>query len=474
MVKFGTGGWRAVIGDEFTKENIQLVAKSIVLKIKEEKVDDKPIVIGYDRRFLSKEAMEWLAEVIASNNIKTLLINTSCPTPLVMYYIMAHNLDYGLMVTASHNPSLYNGIKVIIKEGRDANEQVTNDLQAKMEIVEKHDTTAPIRNIDDLLTDGLVEFFNPINEYLDNILNKIDVEAIKKANLKIAIDPLFGVALKSLNTIFATARCDISTLHSEHDTLFAGKNPAPDENTMRYLQNYVTDYNYDLGIATDGDGDRIGLIDDKGEYIDANEILSILYYYFLEYKKIKTPIVKNLCTTCVLDKIAQAYGQKCYEVPVGFKHISSKMSETGAYIGGESSGGMTIMGHINGKDAIYSAALLVETIAITGKKLSELIKEVRDKFGNYYITEENLRFKADRKEELIDQIYNKHDLPNFGLKIKNISYLDGAKVFFEDDSWLTIRFSGTEPLIRIFCETEEYKKDVAKKLCDIVRDYYKI
>lgn len=473
MVKFGTGGWRAIIGDGFTKENVQLVGKSIVLQIKEEK-SEKPVVIGYDRRFLSKEGMFWLAEVIASNGIKTYLIDSACPTPLVMYYIMSRELDYGLMVTASHNPSLYNGIKVIVKEGRDASQEVTDALQEKMEQVEKNDTTAPIRNIEDLLSENKVEFFNPINEYLDNILNKIDVDAIKKANLKIAIDPLYGVALKSLNTIFATCRCDISTLHTEHDTLFAGKNPAPDENTMRYLQNYVTDYGFDLGIATDGDGDRIGLIDDKGEYIDANEILCILYYYFLKYRGIRTPIVKNLCTTCVLDKIADSFGQKCIEVPVGFKHISSNMKKYNAYIGGESSGGLTVMGHINGKDAIYSAALLVETIAKTGKKLSELIKEVRDIYGSYSLVEENIRFKAERKQELIEQIYNKHNLPNFGEEIEKESYIDGVKVFFKNSGWLTIRFSGTEPLIRIFCEMKDSDKEIAYKLINAVKDYYQI
>lgn len=473
MVKFGTGGWRGIIGDEFTKHNIQLVGKSVVLKIQEEQLK-KPVVIGYDRRFLSREGMIWLAEVLASNNIKVFLIDSACPTPLIMYYIMAHDLDYGLMVTASHNPSLYNGIKVIVSQGRDASEEVTNDLQNKMEQIEKNDTTAPIRDIEDLLDESKVEFFNPINEYLDNILKKIDVEAIKKANLKIAIDPLFGVSLKSLNTIFATCRCDISTLHTEHDTLFAGKNPAPDENTMKSLQNYVTDYGFDLGIATDGDGDRIGLIDDKGEYIDANEILCVLYYYFLKYKGLKTPIVKNLCTTSVLDKIAESYGQQCIEVPVGFKHISSNMTKYNAYIGGESSGGLTVMGHINGKDAIYSAALLVETIAKTGKKLSELMQEVRDIYGFYTTIEENLHFRAERKLELIDQIYNKHDLPDFGLEIEKYSYIDGAKVFFKDGGWLTIRFSGTEPLLRIFCEMEDCKKDITKKLCNIVKEYYHI
>jgi len=474
MIKFGTGGWRAVIGEDFIKSNIQLVGKAIVSRIKDEKVDDYPVVIGYDRRFLSREAMIWLGQVIASNGIKVMLINASSPTPLVMHYIMAHKLKYGLMVTASHNPSLYNGIKVITEEGRDANEFVTADLEKRIEAIESNDIYKDMKDVDDLIENGNIEFFNPLNEYLDSIIDKINIEAIKKAGLKIAIDPLFGVSLRSLNTIFSIARCDVQMLHTEHDTLFAGKMPAPDENTVRTLQNYVVDYNIDLGIATDGDGDRIGLIDDLGRYINANEILSILYYYFLEYKHMKTPIVKNLATSCVLNKIAEAYGQVCYEVPVGFKYISAKMQETGAYIGGESSGGLTVMGHINGKDAIYAAALLVETVAITGKKLSVLLEEVREKFGNWYTTECNLHFKAERKAALLDRIYNQHDIPKFDLDVENISFADGCKVTFKEGGWILIRFSGTEPLLRIFCEMPSDKTSIAKALCDSVRKYYNI
>ena len=279
--------------------------------------------------------------------------------------------------------------------------------------------------------------------------------------------------MRSLNTIFSTARCDIYMLRAEHDTLFAGKVPSPDENTVRTLQNYVTDYNFDIGIATDGDADRIGIIDDTGRYITANEILCILYYYFLEYKGMSTPVVKNLATTCVLDKIAAAYGQKCYEVPVGFKHISAKMAETGAYIGGESSGGLTVMGHINGKDAIYAAALLVETIARTGRKPSEMMKEVSDRFGAYKTFECNVSFRASLKDELVERIYTKHDIPDFGLPVVSESYSDGCKLTF-DDGWILIRFSGTEPLLRIFCEMPADRYDEAGRLCDRVREYYGI
>ena len=469
---FGTGGWRAVIGDEFIKSNIVLVGKAVALRILREGVSDKPVVIGYDRRFLSKEAMIWLGEAIASNGIHVKLVQSSCPTPMVMHTVMKNDLAYGLMVTASHNPSLYNGIKLFTRGGRDANETVTGEVEDVLAELAEHDSTAPVRPLEALMEEGFIEFFNPINEYLDDILSKVDVDAIRNAHLKIAVDPLFGVSVRALNTIFATTRCEVEMLHAEHDTLFAGKTPAPDAKTVRTLQNRVTDYAFDLGIATDGDADRIGLVDDRGRYVDANEILCILYYYFLEYKKIKTPVVKNLATTCVLDRIAAYYGQTCYEVPVGFKYVSAKMAESGAFLGGEGSGGLTVAGHINGKDAIYAATLLVETLAKTGKKLSALADEVHARFGSFVMEESNIRFRPDRKEELISRIYREHELPDLGAKIARSSYQDGCKVWFEDGSWLLIRFSGTEPLLRIFAEVPADQAARGEDLCRRIQAHF--
>jgi len=473
-IHFGTGGWRAIIGDEFTKANIMRVAKAMSLMIYEKAAEKFPVVVGYDRRFLSKEAMIWIGEVLATDGIEVYLVSSSSPTPLVMHYVMKHGLKYGMMVTASHNPNLYNGIKVFTEGGRDANETVTKEIEEKIEKVIREDLVGEVKSLEELQKTGKIRFFNPINGYLDDILDKVDIKAIRDAHLKIAVDALYGVAVRSLNTIFSTARCEVEMLHAEHDALFAGKMPAPDITTVRSLQTRVTDYQFDLGIATDGDADRIGLVDDTGRYIDANEILCILYYYFLEYKKMKTPVVKNLATTQVLDKIAAAYNEECYEVPVGFKYISSKMSETGAYLGGEGSGGLTVAGHINGKDAVYAATLLVETIAKTGKKLSQLSKEVDDRFGKYYMLETNLSFPAERREELTKRIYTDHELPEFKNEVLRVSYIDGCKVWFKDESWLLVRFSGTEPLLRIFAEVPDKDKEKAEELCRLLREQFNI
>ena len=368
MIKFGTGGWREIIGDGFTKANIQILARALSDKMKAEGKTQQGIVIGYDRRFLSKEAMRWAGEVFAAEGITAYLINKSSPTPLIMYYVMKHKFPYGMMVTASHNPAIYNGIKVFTAGGRDADENQTREIEEYIGRVDRDS----VREMDyeEALAGGLIQEIYPLNEYLDNIISAVNMDMIRAKGLRVVLDPLFGVSETSLATILHTARCELTVIHDRHDTLFGGKLPAPNAATLKHLQNTVLDSRADIGIATDGDADRIGVIDDTGRFLHPNDILVLLYYYLVKYKGWEGPVVRNIATTHMLDKVAERFGQVCYEVPVGFKHISAKMNAVDAILGGESSGGLTVRGHINGKDGIYAAALLVEMIAVTGKKLS--------------------------------------------------------------------------------------------------------
>ena len=467
MIRFGTGGWRAVIGDEFTKENIQILSSAMVLKMLGEGVADKEIVLGYDRRFLSKEAMRWAGCVFAAAGIRTLLINKSCPTPLVMFYVMKHELPYGMMITASHNPAIYNGIKVFTAGGRDADEEQTADIERYIQKAMESKVVA--MDYDEAIDKGLIKEIYPINDYLDAILAEINVQAIRDAGLRVALDPMYGVSETSIKTILVTSRCELETIHGRHDTLFGGKLPAPNAEGMRALCNTVLEGGYDIGIATDGDADRIGVVDDKGRYLTPNDILVLLYYYLVKYRNRKGPVVRNLCTTHMLDKLAEKFGEKCYEVPVGFKYISAKMNETNAVIGGESSGGLTVQGHIKGKDGVYAAALLVEMLAVTGKKMSQIYDDIREEVGAIYMVENNLEFKSYMKQEYEKILMKDRELPSLPFDIKKVSYMDGCKVYFENGGWVCTRFSGTEPLLRIFCEmpTEED----AALVCDIYKRF---
>lgn len=467
MVKFGTGGWRAVIGDGFTKANIQLLARALSDKMKAEGKTDKGIVIGYDRRFLAKEAMQWAAEVFAAEGITAYLVNKSSPTPLIMFYVMKHDFPYGMMVTASHNPAVYNGIKVFTAGGRDADESQTKEIE---EYIGKLDGESIWEmEYEKALSLGLIREIYPLNEYLDNIIAAINMNAIREKGLRVVLDPLYGVSETSMAVILYTARCELEVIHGRHDTLFGGKLPAPNAVTLIPLQNAVTDRRADIGIATDGDADRIGVIDDTGRFLHPNDILVLLYYYLVKYKGWEGPVVRNIATTHMLDKVAERFGQKCYEVPVGFKHISAKMSAAGAIIGGESSGGLTVRGHINGKDGIYAAALLVEMIAVTGKKLSEIYKEIEDECGSIFMEERDYKFNQEKKEAMHKLLMVEKKIPELPFEIDKVSYLDGSKVYFKNGGWVIGRFSGTEPLIRVFCEMPEL--EMAKQVCDIYEEF---
>ena len=449
MIEFGTGGWRAIIGDGFTKANIRRVACALARRMKREGVQDEGFCIGYDRRFLSRESAIWFSEVMAAEGVRLSFVNLAAPTPQIMFTVKHMNLPYGAAVTASHNPAIYNGIKLFTRGGRDATEDVTGELGKEANLLSEEDVVS--MPFEEALSSGMVRFIDPRDAYLDSIMAKIDMEAIRLRRPRVVLDPMYGVSLTGLMTILFTARCDVDVINDRHDAFFGGHLPAPNPDTLRDLQGSVSDHHADLGIATDGDADRLGIIDEKGRYVSANDVLVLLYYYLLEYKGWKGAAVRNIATTHLLDRVAEAYGEACIEVPVGFKHISAGMDAHDALIGGESSGGLTVRGHISGKDGLYAASLLVEMVSVTRKPLSVLLRELMDGFGALYMAEYDWAMTAKRKQEIHALLMQEKQLPDFGMEIRRISYLDGCKVYFEE-GWIIARFSGTEPRIRIFAE----------------------
>lgn len=467
MIHFGTGGWRAIIGDEFIKSNIQLLAQAMAEEITAAGRAEEGIVLGYDRRFLSDTAARWIAEVLAANKVVVHFIDQIAPTPLVMFGVQSMKTMYGMAVTASHNPADYNGIKVFTEGGRDADEVATGILEARIE----KGLTVKSTSFDEGVKAGYIRITDLYNEYLDSIISLIRMDDIRKKRMKILLDPMFGVSKTALQTVLVTARCDVDIINDRHDTLFGGRLPAPSAHTLHKLSDMVVEEGYELGIGTDGDADRIGIIDSNGVFVHPNEILMLLYYYLLRYKGEKGDVVRNIATTEILDRIAKDFGQVCHEVPVGFKHISSKMEETNALIGGESSGGLTIRGHIRGKDGIFASALLVEMLCVTGKSLRELLDEIYDRYGHLEMAEFDTRFSAEKKEELQQTLFVEKKLPTFPWAVKSVSYMDGLKICFEN-GWIIARFSGTEPLIRIFCEMET--REIAESAIDMMRKFLEV
>ncbi len=467
MIQFGTGGWRAVIGDGFTRENIRRVAAALARRMKAEGCAEQGLCAGYDRRFLSREALIWFCEVLAGEGVTVWFVNMSCPTPQIMFTVKERKLPYGAMVTASHNPAIWNGIKLFTAGGRDAAQDVTEAIQAAANALEDGE----IRSVEfeEAKAAGMIRIIDPRDAYLDSILKQVDTDAIRKRRLRIVLDPMFGVSLTGLQTILYTSRCDVDVINDRHDAFFGRHLPAPNPDTLVDLQYAVKEHRADVGIATDGDADRLGIIDEKGNYITANETLALLYSYLLEQKGWKGPAVRNIATTHLLDRIAEAHGEKCVEVPVGFKHISAGMEEYNALIGGESSGGLTVRGHIAGKDGLYAASLLVEMLSVSGKKLSELVQDLYDRYGEMHSAEYDWALTEEKKEEIRHLVMTEKKLPDFGKPFEKVSYMDGCKVYFTD-GWAILRFSGTEPRVRIFAEapTVPQADELVRRMADFV------
>ena len=456
LIRFGTGGWRALIGEGFTLDNVRRLCQALANEVIRQGREQDSVIIGYDRRFLSDTAAQVAAEVFAGNNIPVKLQPGDTPTPLITYATAKERAAYGLMFTASHNPSQWNGLKVFATDGSlpldEETKAIENEANALTPAqVVKTDLTIARRS-------GILRDVDYTNTYVDAVEALIDLQAIREAGLRVVLDAMHGVGQVTLGIILTEARCRVDTIHARHDPLFGGRNPAPDPKELAQLISLVQEGHYHLGLAMDGDADRIAIIDDTGAYVTTNELLLLVYYYLHEIRGERGGITRNLATTHLLDRLAAHLGEPFYEVPVGFKHIAASMKAHNVLLAGESSGGLTIRGHILGKDGIFACALVVEMIARTGRTVAEMLQEIYGRIGRLVSREVNLPATPEMKVLVprklaatpLDQIA--------GYAVQRVSYQDGIKFYLENDNWLLLRFSGTEPLLRIFTEADSLEK----------------
>ena len=334
LIAFGTGGWRAVIGEGFTLHNVRRLAQALANAITCRGEEQRGVLIGFDRRFLSRQAAETSAEVFAGNNIPVTLLAEDAPTPLITYATAKLNAAYGLGFTASHNPPEWNGLKVFRGDGSLLLDDETRQIEAEANRLATGDVIK--LELDLALAAGVVQRRDFTNEYVDAVERLIDLGAIRDAGLRVIVDPMYGVGQLTLGTILTEARCRVAFIHERHDPLFGGRSPAPNLEALRLLRTQVVEGRYDLGLATDGDADRIAIVDERGKYITVNDILLLLYWYMHEVRGERGGVVRNLATTHLLDRLAAHFGEACYEVPVGFKHIAAGMVAHNALLGGES------------------------------------------------------------------------------------------------------------------------------------------
>ncbi|MDE0573286.1 NTP transferase domain-containing protein [Demequina sp. B12] len=468
-IKFGTGGWRAVIGEGYTLGNLRRLCQAIANEATRQGIEHKGVVIGGDRRFLSRESAEAAAEVFAGNNIPVILLPDDVPTPLVTFAAPYTGSAYGVIITSSHNPPEWNGVKVFRADGSLPLDEETDRYQDEANAL----SVDEVISLDLALARkaGMVVDKPLTDPYVDAIEKIIDVDAVRGSDLRVIVDPMYGTSQLTLGTILSDMRVRAEFIHASHNPLFGGIAPAPDLQRLSSLINIIkkSDGDFDLGMATDGDSDRIGIVDETGEYISTNDLLLLLYWYLHEVRGEKGGVVRNLATTHLLDRLAAHFGEESRECKVGFKHVTAGMEDIDAVLGGESSGGLTVRGWILGKDGIFACALVAEMLARTGKKISELREMIYEITGRLYTEEAGVPATPEMRVAVPRRL-EADPLTHIGpYPVESISHLDGTKIVLENDNWALLRFSGTEPVLRMFVEADSPEK--ATELMDWLKGF---
>lgn len=468
-IVFGTGGWRAVIGEGFTLGNVRRLAQAIANEAIRRGTDAQGVVIGGDRRFLSREAAEAAAEVFAGNDISVILLPDDVPTPLVTFAAPYSGAAYSIVITSSHNPPDWNGMKVFRADGSLPLDDETDRFQDEANALAPNDiVTLPLSKA---RAGGVVVDQTLTDPYVDAIEEIVDVEAVRGSGLRVIVDPMFGTSQLTLGTILGDMRVRAEFIHATHNPLFGGVAPAPDEQRLATLMSMIASGGgtYDLGMATDGDSDRIGIVDENGQYVSTNDLLLLLYWYLHEVRGQKGGVVRNTATTHLLDRLAAHFGEASRECKVGFKYVTAAMDEIDAVLGGESSGGLTVRGWLKGKDGIFACALVVEMLARTGKRISELLADIHAITGRLHTLEAGVPATPDMRVAVPRRLAAE-PLTHVGdYAVVDIDHTDGTKILLENDNWALLRFSGTEPVLRLFVEADT--PDKAAELLDWLRGF---
>ena len=450
-IKFGTDGWRGIIADDFTFPNVRKVTRAIASYLETAYSKDKPVLIAYDTRFLADEFARTSAAVLADLGWNVKITDRDCPTPVIAYNARLLNSAGALMFTASHNPAPYCGIKYIPDYAGPATPEITDTIVANIETASDE---LPGSN-----PSGTISTFDPKPDYLNFIYTLLDVEKIKSANLKVKYDALYSTSRGYLDEVLQHCGCQLESFHDWRDVLFGGGMPEPKGEQLVELVAAVKADHADLGLATDGDSDRFGIVDEQGNVLTPNTVLLVLARHLIKNKGKSGAIVRTVATTHLLDNFAAKYGLQIYETAVGFKYIGEKMRETAVLIGGEESGGLSIIGHIPEKDGVLADMLVAEAIAYEGKPLSQLVQEaIAEADGPLYNNRLDLHLTEAHKVAVINSYTQNPPSEVAGIKVKEVGRKDGIKLYLEEGSWVLLRPSGTEPLVRVYMETNSPEK----------------
>ena len=462
-IKFGTSGWRGVIADDFTFNSVRVVTQAIADHITAQGLKEKGLVVGYDTRFLSERFAAEAVKVLAANGMRSFLSNRDVPTPAVAFDIIRRRAAGGINFTASHNPPEYNGLKFSSAWGGPALPETTKDIEARANALIEKNTISTIP-LAEAKQKGLVEDADLRKAYLDDLRKKIDFEPIKKARLKIAVDLLYGTGRDYLDSVLSDAGCVITVVHGHRDPLFGGRSPEPSEENLADLSAMMKKGRFDIGLGVDGDADRFGVMDADGTYINPNQVLALVLDYLCRTRGWKGGAARSIATSHLIDAVAKKYGIEVYETGVGFKFIGDLLVQSKIIFGGEESAGITIKDHVPEKDGILACLLVAEMVSSERKTLKDLLKRLYKEVGtilnnrlNIHLTEANRKSVGERLSQPLNELG--------GLRVKGKkTTADGTKYMLEDDSWVLMRASGTEPVVRVYVEagSEEKIKDLTE------------
>lgn len=458
-IKFGTDGWRAIIAEDYTFDNVRVCAQSVARYLLDRNAAGQGLVVGYDTRFQSENFAAAVAEVAAANGVKTYLCDRFAPTPVISWGILDRKAAGAVVITASHNPGIWNGFKYKPEYAGSASPEVVAALEERIEAIQAGRDSVRRVSLDEARRKGLVELFDPTAAYFAQVARMVDLAPIKAAGLNVVVDAMYGAGIDYFPRLLDGGSTRVFQIHGERNPLFPGlDHPEPIGHNLRALSDAVRDRRADVGLANDGDADRIGIVDEQGEFVNQLQVYALLLLYLLEVRGWRGPVVRSITTTVMADKLAARYGLEVIRTPVGFKYVGPAMIEKDAIIGGEESGGFGFRGHIPERDGIIAGLFILDLMVQTGKKPSELIDYLYSLVGPHFYDRIDAAFPAEQKDAIIARVRDNIPHTLAGMKVVGLDTRDGFKMDLEDGGWALIRFSGTEPILRVYCETTRADK----------------
>lgn len=451
-IKFGTSGWRAIVAEEFTLANIRRAVTGIA-KYVASQPGSHHVLVGRDPRFLGEMFVDEAARLLAQHGVTPVVIPEAAPTPAIAYAIRQHKASGGINFTASHNPPEYNGIKFSTSDGAPALPETTKQIEAEIRSLGET-PVVPGKPLEK------TEKLDVKPAYLKRLGELVDFKAIAAAKLKVVFDPFWGAARGYTSEVLREHGVDVHCVHDYRDVLFGGHAPEPDDHLLGDAKKKMKEVGAGIGVATDGDADRFGVLDADTTFIQPNYVIALLFEYLIETRGWKNGVAKSVATTNLINAIAEKQGVPLHETPVGFKYIGELIIKDEIAIGGEESAGLTIRGHVPEKDGVIAGLLMAEMVARRGKTIGEQLKNLFNKYGSFYPVRENFRLTDEVKGKFTEKV-KKDPTELAGMKVKQVVRTDGLKLIFDDGSWVCYRLSGTEPVVRVYTEARDQKESAA-------------